>query len=448
MATYYVRPNGNDSNTGLANDDAHAWATMTKAGTACYGGDICYISGGATGSHTYTDQLRPMNSGSAGNYITFQAYPGDIVSISTTAGAPNWYFCDIGMPDATGDQDYIKFIGLRAIGSSTNSGVHLRGNYIELTDCYITDSHTCGIKVEQCDHLLIDNCEVYNVNYAGANECVSIMPATNFEVKNCHFHHGASGRIMFVIKDGCAHGSIHDNEIDHAITYEGLYVDGQGYAQDDINIYRNKIHHCDGYGVAINNEMSTGAQTNINIYNNLIYQNEAPGFFIYSTTAFHTTFHFVNNTLYDNYHGAGWAEMQISKSIPSEMTGSSIKNNIMVSISDGSYGFWYPDWGSDLGVYVDISYNCIYNAGGSWHAGAITGNNAITSDPLLVNPPTDLSISSGSPARDAGTATGAPSTDYLGVSRPQGVGYDIGAYEYTSGGGSTEKTSRRILVGG
>ena len=46
----------------------------------------------------------------------------------------------------------------------------------------------------------------------------------------------------------------------------------------------------------------------------------------------------------------------------------------------------------------------------------------------------DLRHRAGSPAIDAGSATLAPSTDINGNRRPQGSGYDIGAYEYGSGG--------------
>ena len=46
----------------------------------------------------------------------------------------------------------------------------------------------------------------------------------------------------------------------------------------------------------------------------------------------------------------------------------------------------------------------------------------------------DLHLKSGSPAIDAGTSSGAPSVDFDGVSRPQGSGYDVGAYEYVTGG--------------
>jgi hypothetical protein len=42
----------------------------------------------------------------------------------------------------------------------------------------------------------------------------------------------------------------------------------------------------------------------------------------------------------------------------------------------------------------------------------------------------DLRLKQGSPAVNAGSEAGAPSVDILGNPRPQGEGYDIGAYEY------------------
>jgi hypothetical protein len=53
MATYYVRPDGSDTNTGLGSTTALAWATFGKAFTAgspVTGGDIVYIAPG-----TYTE---------------------------------------------------------------------------------------------------------------------------------------------------------------------------------------------------------------------------------------------------------------------------------------------------------------------------------------------------------------------------------------------------------
>lgn len=51
----------------------------------------------------------------------------------------------------------------------------------------------------------------------------------------------------------------------------------------------------------------------------------------------------------------------------------------------------------------------------------------------------DFKLKSTSPAKDSGVSVVAygVSTDYSGITRPQGSGWDIGAYEYSSGGGDT-----------
>jgi len=57
-----------------------------------------------------------------------------------------------------------------------------------------------------------------------------------------------------------------------------------------------------------------------------------------------------------------------------------------------------------------------------------------TGDPNLVNPTgltvNDYKTTVGGAGIDTGTADNAPATDYWGTSRPQGAGYDVGAYEY------------------
>lgn len=98
-------------------------------------------------------------------------------------------------------------------------------------------------------------------------------------------------------------------------------------------------------------------------------------------------------------------------------------------------------WGNEsAAISVDTSAtvrvtNCVVKGG---YTG---GTNIVDSDPLLL--PLDrkgvhasskdifiYALSADSPAIDSGTAKQAPDTDQRGVYRPQGAGFDIGAYEY------------------
>jgi len=68
--------------------------------------------------------------------------------------------------------------------------------------------------------------------------------------------------------------------------------------------------------------------------------------------------------------------------------------------------------------------------GYSGHPDIITS--CIGTDPKFVNADQgDLRLQAGSPCIDTGRSTGAPPADILGVTRPQGAGIDMGAYEHT-----------------
>lgn len=61
---------------------------------------------------------------------------------------------------------------------------------------------------------------------------------------------------------------------------------------------------------------------------------------------------------------------------------------------------------------------------------ALANAATVTGPGVLQTPLGNYSISSGSPAINTATASGAPNHDFFGVPRPQGAGYDIGAVEY------------------
>lgn len=78
---------------------------------------------------------------------------------------------------------------------------------------------------------------------------------------------------------------------------------------------------------------------------------------------------------------------------------------------------------SDFGVAPLITYSCIDTA--------YEGLGNLIADPLFLDPANDgYRLQLGSPCIDTGAASGAPKTDILGAARPQGGGFDMGAYEY------------------
>ncbi|MCJ7756403.1 MAG: hypothetical protein MUP13_17720, partial [Thermoanaerobaculales bacterium] len=65
------------------------------------------------------------------------------------------------------------------------------------------------------------------------------------------------------------------------------------------------------------------------------------------------------------------------------------------------------------------------------YSGAINGDDHQTGNPLFADAAgADYHILAGSPAIDSGCSVHAPSDDFDGVTRPQGSGFDIGAFEY------------------
>jgi len=100
-----------------------------------------------------------------------------------------------------------------------------------------------------------------------------------------------------------------------------------------------------------------------------------------------------------------------------------IRNNICSENSD------FQIANEALAPNPTVDHNLI--DGTQSYPGAINGNDHQTGDPLFADiADADYHILLGSPAIDTGSSTGAPVDDYDGSPRPQGSGFDIGAFEY------------------
>ena len=195
-----------------------------------------------------------------------------------------------------------------------------------------------------------------------------------------------------VILDG---NYIHQNNIPQ--WGSGIYIDGAGTTQP-ITITNNII--VDNYGTGVLGQNIHDLRViNNTIAGNLFVQPDSPG------------------------NGIEIGSWPI---IPTNTYTATLLNNILVN-------------NSNCGIYaanvvsLNIDYNDVYANGVDYCdlADPPSGEHNISADPMFVDPATgDYRLLPGSPAINAGDNSYAPSFDFAGTPRPQGLIVDIGAYEF------------------
>lgn len=159
--------------------------------------------------------------------------------------------------------------------------------------------------------------------------------------------------------------------------------------------------------------------------------------------------HLINNTIFS---GTGPSAMQYGVRVW-PFAGTSLSVDITNTIVDGfNYGIGRQEFSTGT-PNVTISYCNAYSTGASFvpYYKLAPGMGCISTDPLFAE--TDqLTLAPNSPCIDTGTSMGAPATDLIGVSRPQGAGVDMGCLESTPCGngkleGAEECDDGNILAG-
>jgi len=412
--TYYVAKNGSDSNPGT---EAQPWLTIRKAALTMTAGDTVYIKEGV-----YHESIEPANSGDSGAWITYRNYPGDRVVLDGTgfdANAVNIV-----------DKSCIRLIGFRITNWSSQSnrglGIFVSGPCSHFIFQNLTIDHLWNAAIlmvanwsydTYISDVLIDGNLIHDVCQGGvayAEEAISLVHVKEFEVKN-NILYNIKEKEGIAPKVAPANGSIHDN-----VVYNGdsvaIYLDGE-----NIEIYNNIIFNW-GYGLAVGpeSEMSHLVTRILDINNNIIYQNFYSGISFWFFRSRKEGVKIINNTL---YHNGTDGEIAIFEE-GSYFKDCIIRNNIIDGNSIPLIRF--PDYAS-----ADIAIDHNLFSAGFFDQGSIFGKDYIRSDPLFVDPAAgNFQLKISSPAIDAGAVSNAPAGDYSGVSRPQGKGYDIGAFEY------------------
>jgi hypothetical protein len=421
--TYYVAKNGSNGNPGT---EGSPWLTIAYAASRLTAGDTVLVKGG-----TYNEFVTISRSGSSGSPITYKAYPGQSPIIDGTGLSEPQYQAGMITIDSA---SFITIDGFVLRNNPYYQGLFMwstKGNTdIVLRNLQAYENQTSGICISAWHqalpirNVLIDNVDVHH-NFNGwktENEAISLLNVVGFEIKNSRVHDNYKKEAVD-IKTGCRDGSIHDCDISGSTTDVGIYVDGFDAAQDNIAVYNNRIHG-NNDGIAFGCETGRYPQTNIRFYNNLIYNNTV-GFAIFAYSAGSVdyapkTFQLVNNVFWGNTTHA------ISIRQPASwQTNCAIRNNILVG---STVLLEYDDYANG-GVAID--YNLFWSWTGSYYTANKYGGNYIKADPKLSYPSDGtFRAIAGSPAIDNGSSNQAPSVDIAGVSRPQGGGIDMGAYEY------------------
>lgn len=408
---YYVAPTGDDAYPGT---ETQPWRTIQRAANTLVAGDTVFIKAG-----TYREQVVPQNSGSAGQQITYAAYPGQFVVIDGSGIAVPDYS---GLFDLAG-RSYIRVSGLSVVNSN-QAGILADGtSHIIIEKNTTSNTGSSGIGVWGSTDIVVDGNQVELACYRRTQECLTVAGTDTFEIrKNQVFDCRKEG---ISAKDGSANGKIYQNYV-HDTDHVGIYVDAWDKHTYNIEVFQNIVHAIsqkDGFTLA---SEQGGLLENIKVYNNIAYNNGFYGLGISACCpgpASHPIRHIqiINNTLYNNGL-SGWGG-GIAVADNPDVQDVVIRNNIVSQ--NLSFQIAVDPIVSPTNLTVD--HNLI--DGYRELEGEIRGNDYVEGAPQFVNPAgADFHLQGTSPAINQGSTTGAPLGDLDGY--PRGAQPDIGAYEW------------------
>jgi hypothetical protein len=317
-----------------------------------------------------------------------------------------------------------------------------------------------GITLSNVNYIVIDGFQIQNSSQfcIASHNGSPTAPMVGLTIRNNACTGGGTGG--FYLSEA-SYSLIENNSISNPVASHGLYLANAG--SDNTTIRGNTIHGVhgsDANGIHLNGDKSVGGNgliTNVVIENNVVYDVFANGIsldgvqnavfrnnLVYSVSrnAFRAyridgaqgpkNYTIVNNTFVAT---GDWA-IKLSE----DLGGHTVFNNILLTSSSSAGSISVQKTSN-----VRSGYNAVVNRFSSnnnsiialaqWQqSGNDTTSFVTTPAALFVNPGGgNYQLLSTAPAVDKGTASfnkiAAPTTDLMGGSRPQGTGFDIGAYE-------------------
>jgi hypothetical protein len=421
--TLYVdAQKGNNANGGTADSP---WQTIQKAADSAEPGDTVLVAEG-----DYAERIAVTRSGAPQRPISFEAR-GRTLTEGFTITA-----------------DHIRVVGFEITNHITlpreSYGIYLHGQYDEILNNYLHDLYHEGIMLAgekdanspQLAHNLIKGNRIYRANNSGIH---------------------VEGR----------ENLIEDNDVSHTIQYppggpawDGADADGMRFFGTG-NIFRgNRIHdimfsdlgnldpHIDCFqtwgpamqitfeqnrcdlnpgtpgGQASMVENSSGEVGHL-LYRNNIFIDLGAGINVVATAKDSINFvQVLNNTFY---------RINAPAVLLTGVAYAAIENNAFYDVGSHRQSYLAARGGSQEAWAVGYNMQCMSDGQppGKGGSQAPYPHDLWGIAPQFVNAAgRDLRLTPNSPLVDSGVELKEVKTDFTGVSRPQGAGYDIGAYEY------------------
>ncbi|NIM93050.1 MAG: hypothetical protein GTO18_04985 [Anaerolineales bacterium] len=418
--THYVATDGSDSNPGT---EVAPWRTIQHAADVANPGDTFCIQSGS-----YEERIDVTRSGEQGKPISFIAQ-----------GAVHNHGYKIRA-------DWITVIGFEM----TMNGVSVKGKHCQIQDNNIHNLDFVGIDLVTTpgyrDNDTTTDCIIHGNTIAYAVKAGIRLMGQNHLIENNDISHtlecspyssycdDADGIRFFgshhTIRGNYIHDILHEPEnlsdphIDcfqtwhtaHHILFEGNTCFSPNTSKSNQILMLEEMNPDDVVSdLTFRNNLFIMSDPG---YVPMNFHQKRSGDTIDNIVVVHNTF------IHPDIRGIGQYAIALTR-----VRNALIQNNIFYNYADGSKGNTYilMDGESEN---INTGYNLVYNDNGVQPAGGPFPNDLWMVDPLFVDYASgDYRLQSGSHAVDTGVDIGV-TLDFDGNTRPQGAGFDMGAFEH------------------